>query len=292
MNPFSYRTPASLDEALSLLQEYGEDAKVMAGGTALVIMLKQRLLMPDVIISLDHVPGLDTVTVTDGALHLGGLLTHHAAERAPLVQEHCPVLSQTYHDVATIRIRNMATVGGSLAHADPNQDPPVTLLALDAQVAIVAANGQRQVALTDFFTDYYETVLAPDELITAVHVPLPQAHTGSVYCKFLPRSADDYATVGVAATVRLDPATGACAESRIAMGCVGVTPFRAPQAEALLQGQELSEDLLREAGAVAQDATDPLSDTRGSASYKRSMAGVFARRALAQAWQQARATLP
>ena len=292
MNPFSYRTPTSLDEALSLLQEYGEDAKVMAGGTALVIMLKQRLLIPDVHISLDHVPGLDTVTVADDALHLGGLLTHHAAERAALVQEHFPVLSQTYHDVATIRIRNMATVGGSLAHADPNQDPPVTLLALDAQVTIASANGERQVALTDFFTDYYETVLAPDELITAVHVPLPQAHTGSVYCKFLPRSADDYATVGVAATVRLDPATGACAESRIAMGCVGVTPLRAPQAEALLRGQAFSEDLFREAGAVAQEATDPLSDTRGSADYKRSMAGVFVRRAVEQAWQQARATLP
>lgn len=292
MNPFSYRTPASLEEALSLLQEYGEDAKVMAGGTALVIMLKQRLLMPDVLISLDHVPGLDTVTITDGALLLGGLLTHHAAECAPLVQQHLPVLSQTYHDVATIRIRNMATVGGSLAHADPNQDPPVTLLALDAQVTIASANGQRQVALTDFFTDYYETVLAPDELITAIHVPLPQAHTGSVYWKFLPRSADDYATVGVAATVQLDPSTGACAECRIAMGCVGVTPLRAPQAEALLRGQEFSEELLREAGAVAQDATDPLSDSRGSADYKRSMAGVFVRRAVTQAWQQARATLP
>lgn len=291
MNPFTYLTPESPEEVLSLLQQHGDEAKIIAGGTALVIMMQQRLVLPDVLISLDRVRGLDGINTTDGMLRLGGRLTHRAVEVAPLVREHLPVLADTYHHVATIRIRNMATVAGSLAHADPNQDPPVTLLALDAQVQLASASGTREVALENFFTDYYETVLAPEEMLTEVRVPLPAPHTRSVYLKFLPRSADDYATVGVAATVRVNPDNGTCEDCRIAMGCVGVTPLRATQAEALVRGQQPTDELLREAGAVAQEATDPLSDTRGSAAYKRSMAGVFVRRALDQAWQQALASV-
>ena len=168
MNGFSYHRPETLEEALGLLQEHGEDAKVIAGGTALIIMLKQRLVVPDALISLERVPGLDQVQETDGGLSLGGLLTHRAAELSGLIQAHVPVLTETYRHVATIRIRNMATVAGSLAHADPNQDPPITLLALDAQVRIASATGERTVALEDFFTDYYETVLEPEELLTEV----------------------------------------------------------------------------------------------------------------------------
>lgn len=291
MNEFTFLTPDSLGEALTHLQEYGEDAKVMAGGTALTIMMKQRLVMPDVLISLHRVQGLNTVDQSNGSVQLGGLLTHRAAECAPLLQTQMPVLAKTFAHVATIRIRNMATVGGALAHADPNQDPPITLLALDAQVRISSTSGDRQVPLDAFFTDYYETVLQPEELLTAILVPLPSPHSGSAYLKFLPRSADDYATVGVAASVQLNPSTGACEDCRIAMGCVGVTPLRAPDAEALVRGQQRSDDLLRAAGEAAKRVTDPISDSRGSAAYKRSMAGVFVKRALDQAWQQAQARL-
>jgi carbon-monoxide dehydrogenase medium subunit len=291
MNPFSYCSPDTLEEVLALLQEHGEDAKVMAGGTALVIMMKQHLVLPDVLISLDRLHGLDEVGEDNGTVRLGGLLTHRSAEINPLVRSRVPVLADTFRHVATVRIRNMATVAGSLAHADPNQDPPVTLLALDARVRLVSADGERDLGLEEFFTDYYETVLEPEELLTEVQIPLPQPHTGSAYVKFLPRSADDYATVGVATSVRVNPATGVCEDCRIAMGCVGVTPLRAHQAEQLVRGHALSDALLREAGAAAQEITDPLSDTRGSAAYKRSMAGVFVRRALGQAWQQALATV-
>ena len=290
MNAFQFLTPSTLEEALALLDEHGEDAKVMAGGTALVIMLKQRLLVPDVLISLDRVPGLADIGVEQDHLHLGGLATHRAAEQSAAVRQYAPVLADTYHHVATIRIRNVATVGGSLAHADPNQDPPVTLLALDAQVRLQSSGGQRDVALSDFFTDYYETVLEPEELVTGVRLPLPQPHTGSAYCKFLPRSADDYATVGVAASVRVNPNTGAAEDCRIAMGCLGVTPLRATDAEAMVRGQARTDELLREAGAAAKAITDPISDTRGSAAYKRDMAGVFVQRALDQAWRQAQAS--
>jgi aerobic carbon-monoxide dehydrogenase medium subunit len=287
MNPFEFRQPETLEEALTLVHELGEDARVMAGGTALVIMLKQRLVMPDCLISLQRLRGLDQVDESNGDIHLGALTTHRTVERSPIIRTRLPALAETYHHVATIRIRNVATVGGSLAHADPNQDPPAMLMALDARVRLTSTAGMREVALGEFFTDYYETVRRPDELVTDVIVPTPKPHSGSVYVKFLPRTADDYATVGVAATVTIDPATETCQDCRIAMGCVASTPVRAQGAEAVVRGQRLTAALAREAGAQAQQVTDPISDVRGSAEYKRAMAGVFVRRALDQAWQRA-----
>ncbi|HSF33309.1 MAG TPA: xanthine dehydrogenase family protein subunit M [Candidatus Tectomicrobia bacterium] len=290
MNPFDFRQPDTVEEALTLLHDRGEDARAMAGGTALVIMLKQRLVMPDCLISLQKLRGLDQIDVTNGEIRLGALTTHRAVERSSVVRSRIPALAETYAHVATIRIRNVATVGGALAHADPNQDPPVILLALDAQVRLNSTTDSRQVPIGEFFTDYYETVRQPDELVTEVVVPVPKPHSGSVYLKYLPRTADDYATVGVAATVTIDPATGRCQESRIAMGCVAPTPVRAHEAEALVRGDRLTPELAREAGALAQRVTDPISDARGSAEYKRAMAGVFVRRALEQAWQRAQAS--
>lgn len=290
MNAFEYREPETLEETLTLLRDRGEEARVIAGGTALVIMMKQRLVMPETLIGLRRLRDLDRVDCTNGEVHLGALLTHRGVETSPIVNAQLPALAATYHQVATLRIRNVATVGGALAHADPNQDPPVTLMALDARVALASLSGRREVGLDEFFTDYYETVRRPDELVVGVLVPRPKPHTGSVYLKFLPRTADDYATVGVAATVCLNPLTGACEECRIAMGCVASTPVRAKEAEALVRGQRFTPELAREAGAVAQQVTDPISDVRGSAEYKRAMAAVFVRRALEQAWQRAVAT--
>jgi aerobic carbon-monoxide dehydrogenase medium subunit len=287
MNAFDYRQPDTPEEALALLHELGEDAKVIAGGTALVIMLKQRLVVPDCLISLQKLRGLDHVGASNGEIHLGALTTHRSVEQSPLVRARVPALAETYHQVATIRIRNVATVGGALAHADPNQDSPVMLMALGARVQLTSTAGAREVPLDEFFTDYYETVRQPDELVSEVIVPAPKPHSGSVYLKFLPRTADDYATVGVAASVTVDPATQSCEDCRIAMGCVASTPVRAQAAEALVRGQRLTQSLAQEAGALAQGVTDPLSDARGSADYKRAMAGVFVRRALEQAWQRA-----
>ena len=288
MNPFDFRQPDTVEEALTLLHDRGEDARVMAGGTALVIMLKQRLVMPDCLISLQKLRSLDQINVTNGAIQLGALTTHRAVESSPAVRTRIPALAETYAHVATIRIRNVATVGGALAHADPNQDPPVMLMALDAQVRLTSTAGSRQVAVGEFFTDYYETVRQPEELVTEVVVPVLKPHSGSVYLKFLPRTADDYATVGVAATVTVDPESGTCQDCRIAMGCVASTPVRVPEAETLVRGgNRLTPELAREAGALAQQVTDPISDARGSAEYKRAMAGVFVRRALEQAWQRA-----
>jgi carbon-monoxide dehydrogenase medium subunit len=288
MNAFDYRTPRRLDEALALLQEHGPDARVVAGGTALVTMMRQRLVRPACLVSLRDVTGLDRIEATNGAIRLGALVTHREAEVSPLIRERLPVLAETFRRVGTVRIRHMATVGGALAHADPNQDPPVTLLALDATVEIRRVGGRRELPLREFFRDYYETALEPGELVTAVTVPLLPAASGASFVKFLPRTADDYATVAVAATVTLEPDGQRCRQARIALGSVGMTPLRARTAEAALAGRRLDEGVLRAAGDAARTEVDPLSDHRGSAAYKREMAAVMVVRALTQASATAR----
>jgi carbon-monoxide dehydrogenase medium subunit len=288
MNAFDYRAPRRLDEALALLQEHGPDARVVAGGTALVTMMRQRLVRPACLVSLRDVEGLDRIEATNGAIRLGALVTHRAVEVSPLIRERLPVLAETFRRVGTVRIRHMATVGGALAHADPNQDPPVTLLALDATVEIRRASGRRELPLREFFRDYYETALEPGELVTAVTVPLLPAASGASFVKFLPRTADDYATVAAAATVTLEPDGQSCRQVRIALGSVGMTPLRARAAEAALVGQRLDEGVLRAAGAAAQTEVDPVSDHRGSAAYKREMVSVMVGRALTQAAAAAR----
>jgi len=288
VNAFDYRAPRVVDEALAVLREYGEDARVVAGGTALVTMMRQHLVRPGCLVSLRDVQGLNRIEATNGALRLGAMVTHREAEVSPLVRERLPVLAETFRRVATVRIRHMATIGGALAHADPNQDPPVTLLALDARVEVRGAGGRRELPLGEFFRDYYETVLEPGELVTGITVPLLPAATGATFLKFLPRTADDYATVAVAATVTLEPDGERCREARIALGSVGVTPLRGRAAEALLAGERLGERVLQAAGEAVKGEVDPLSDHRGSAAYKREMTAVIVTRALTQAWEAAR----
>ena len=288
MNAFDYRAPRVLEDALAVLREYGEDAKVVAGGTALVTMMRQRLVRPSCLVSLRDVQGLGRIEAVNGSLRLGALVTHREAEISPLVRERFPVLAETFRRVGTVRIRHMATIGGALAHADPNQDPPVTLLALGARVELRGAPGSRALPLGEFFRDYYETALESGELVTAVTVPSLPAGSGAAFLKFLPRTADDYATVAAAAIVTLEPDCERCREARIALGSVGVTPLRAEAAEALLSGERLSESLLQAAGEAAKGAVDPLSDHRGSAGYKRAMTAVMVGRALTQAWEAAR----
>ncbi len=283
MLPFEYRTPKNLKEVHASLREFGTDAKLISGGTALVIMMKQRLVRPSCLVSLRSVRGLNGIEVKDGGLSIGGLATHREVETSSLVRRRLPVLSETYHHVATIRVRNTASVGGGLAHADPNQDPPPTLIALGATVKATSANGSRVIPLDEFFTDYYETVLNPDEIITEVFVPKLPPNSGSAYLKFLPRTADDYATVSAAAVLTLDKSKKKISAVRIALGSVGTTPIRAKDAEALLRGQPVKPEAFREAAEKAKEAVDPVTDFRGSAGYKKEMAGVFVRRALEKA---------
>ncbi len=293
---FDYRAPASLDEMFGLLEEYGDEAKLIAGGTALVILMKQRLVRPSVLVSLAGIEALRGIEAANGdpsagsgqGLRIGALTTHREAETSELVRDRLPVLADTFRKVATVRIRNVGTVGGNLAHADPAQDPPATLIALGASVELTSASGQRAVPIEDFFTDYYETALQPAEIVRAIRVPSLPGRSGAVFHKFLPRTADDYATVAVATVISLDEAGQACRDVRIGLSAVGSTPVRARQTEAALRGQPLTEERIREAAAVVKSEVDPISDIRGSAEYKRDMAEVWVRRTLQQAVAQAR----
>ncbi|HEV8641403.1 MAG TPA: xanthine dehydrogenase family protein subunit M [Methylomirabilota bacterium] len=286
MHAFDYSAPDSLAGVLAELQEAGDEGKAIAGGTALVILMMQRLVRPRRLIGLRRVAGLDRIEIADGRIRIGALATHRDIETSPVIRTRLQVLAETLSRVATLRIRNVATIGGCLAHADPNQDPPVTLLALDARVRIAGPQGERQSPLDEFFLDYYQTALRPGELVVAVDVPLPAPGSASAFHKFLPRTADDYATVAVAAAITLTP-EGVCREARIGLGAVGPTPLRARDAETILIGERLSDRLLAAAAEAARRIVDPVADPRGSAEYKRQMAGVFVRRALRGAWDRA-----
>jgi carbon-monoxide dehydrogenase medium subunit len=288
MHDFQFHGPSGLEEAFVLLEEHGEDARLLSGGTALVLQMKQRFSQPGQVIGLRRIPGLSNIEETaDGGVRIGALCTQRQVETSPLVAGRLPLVGQAYHHVATPRIRNMATVGGGLAHGDPNQDPPPALIALGASVVLSSApngnnQGQRILPAEELFLDYFETDVRPGEIITGLVIPPTQSGAGAAYLKFLPRTADDYATVSVAAVITPDEA-GNCRDVRIVLGSVGLTPIRATAAEDILRGQPLTDENIRAAAATVQAAVDPLDDHRGSAEYKREMAEVFTRRAIAQA---------
>lgn len=280
MHDFQLHQPATLSAAFDLLDEYGDDARLLSGGTALVLQMKQRFSQPAHIISLRHLPGLGEITPTEnGGLRIGALCTQQQVAISPLVAQRAALAAQAYQSVATPRIRNMATVGGGLAHGDPNQDPPPALIALDATVILTAAAGQRALPVADLFRDYFDTAVESGEIITELVIPPTPAGAQTSWLKFLPRTADDYATVSVAARITPD-ANGHCHDARIALGSVGLTPIRATAAENALRGQPLISANLRAAAATVSATVDPLDDHRGSADYKREMAAVFTRRAL------------
>jgi aerobic carbon-monoxide dehydrogenase medium subunit len=279
MRSFDYLEPETLDEALALLAEDPEDTLVMAGGTAIVILMKQDLIRPARVIGLRRVAQLRAIDSTPAGLRLGALATHGALARSPEVRGHAAALASTFAAVATVRIREQATLGGNLAHADPAQDPPVTLLALDGVAVARSKTRARRIPLDALFVDLFETSLEPDELLLRVELPPLPAGARATYKKFLPATLDDYATVSVAAVVASD-ASGACTHVRIALGGAGPVPFRARDAERSLVGRRLDDAAIREAAALAAAATDPIPDLRGSAEYKRAMAGVWTARAL------------
>ena len=282
MIDFEYHAPTSLDQVFDLLDKYGDDSRVMAGGTALVIQMKQRLSQPGHVIGMRRVGSLNAIESTPEGPRIGALCTQRQIENSELVGKELPLVADTFRKVATPRIRNMATIGGGLVNGDPNQDPPPSLIALGASAVMTSKSGDRVVLLEEFFIDYYETDVLPGEILTSVMVPHAPAGSGSVYLKFLPRTADDYGTVNVAAVVSKEQ-DGTCKDVRIVLGAAGVTPIRAKDAEDALRGKPLTDENIRAAAALVKDAVDPLEDFRGSAEYKTDMAEVFARRAVEQA---------
>lgn len=278
---FDLHRPTSIPEALELLERH-DGAHLMAGGTALVLLMKQGLLRPADVISLRGVGELRGIERrADGSLRIGAAVTHHEAERSDLVRAHCPALADAFARVATIRIRVQATVGGNVAHADPAQDPPPMLIALGATAVLEGRAGRREMPLEDLFVDVFETRIGAGELLSEILVPPPAAGTRATYVKFLPRTEDDYATVAIAAALRLDE-DGRCAGARIALGAAGPVPLRARRVEEALRGARLTAVVVRDAAALAREDADPIGDARGSAAYKREQAAVWTERALRQ----------
>jgi carbon-monoxide dehydrogenase medium subunit len=268
------------------MDRYGDDGRVMAGGTGLVLQMKQRLSQPGHVIGLKKIPGLNSIksesTGNGSPVEVGALCTHRRLETNPVMRQRFPLVVQTYEHVATTRIRSMATVGGGLVHGDPNEDPPPTLIALGASVELTSASGSRVVPVEDLFLDYYETDVQPGEILTSVTIPTMPAGSGGVYIKFLPKTADDYGTVSVAAIVTPGE-NNLCRDVKIVLGSVGMTPVHATGAEEILRGRSLTDENIAACAAAVKDAVDPLDDFRGSADYKREMAEVFTRRAISRA---------
>jgi carbon-monoxide dehydrogenase medium subunit len=270
--------PASLPEALAALAERGDEARVLAGGTAVVLLLYQKLIFPDVLVNLGRVPGLDTIRVEEDGLHLGPLALLRDVELSPQVQQEWPGLAQACGVVGNVRVRNQATIGGNLAEADYASDPPAMLLALDAAVTVASATGSRAIPLADFYLGFYTTALQPDELITGVFVPRLPASARMAYLKFKTRSSEDRPCLGVAAIGSFED--GLCADLRVAVGAATEIPRRLPEVEALARGQSLTDELIAEIAEGYASQVDTLDDIRASSWYRTQMIRVHVRRAL------------
>lgn len=282
---YAYAEPGTVDEAVAVLAAHGDDAKIMAGGTALMLLLDQGFVAPAVVVGLrpeGELASLAGIEPRDGELAIGALTTLRSIERSPVVGRSLPGLAEAAHRVASVRIRNQATIGGQLAHADPAQDLPPVLLALDARLEIAAPAGTRSVPLDELAVDVFETSLAPDEIVTRVFVPLPQPSSRMASIAFRPRTFEDYPTVAVAVRLDLDP-SGRVAAARIALGAVASTAVRARSAEAALVGSSADAASIDAAVDGLDDVLDPVDDGRASRRYRLAMARLWTRRLLLQA---------
>jgi carbon-monoxide dehydrogenase medium subunit len=287
MNRFEYCEPATFDDTFSLLRRYNGLASVLAGGTDLLVEIKEHLRRPEYIINIKKIPGMRHLHFSDACgLRFGSLVTAREIETSPVVQRMYPGLLQAVRELGSIQIRNRATVAGNVCRASPSADTLPPLIAGGAALTIRGPASERVVALEEFFTGPGQTVLRSDELVTEILVPPPPPHTGGVYIKHGRRRAMELATVGVAVSLTLDGEI--CSHVRIVLGAVAPTPVRAKAAELALVGQTLEDRLIRVAANDAMTEARPISDVRGSAEYRREMVRVLTERALKQAAELAR----
>ena len=285
--PFEYRAPDSLPEALALLREYGDEARLMAGGQSLLPMLKLRLVRPAVIIDMGGLSELKGIEEAADAVRLGALVTERTLEHA--LGERQPLLSEAAASMGDVHIRNLGTLGGALSQADPAGDLAPAVLALEATLTARSAGGSRTIAAHEFFSGPFDTGLAEDEMVTAVDVPAPAGVSGHAYLK-LARRAGDYAVVGAATLVSLSP-DGGCRDCRVALCAVGPTALVCEASARSLYGTRLTDADLAEAAALAGKDADPVDDVHASAEYRRQMTPVVVLRALTLARERARARL-
>jgi aerobic carbon-monoxide dehydrogenase medium subunit len=278
---FDYHSPRRLAEALDLLGRYRDDAKVLSGGQSLLPLLKLRLGAAGHLVDIGRIPDLEYIREDGGMLKIGGRTREAALEASDLVRKKYPILADTAAVIADPLVRNMATVGGNLAHGDPANDHPATMLALGARVVAIGPKGQRTIPIDDFFTGLFSTALSPDEILTEIQIPVPPPKSGGAYVK-LERKVGDFATAAAAAQITLG-AGGRIERAGVALTNAGPTPIRASAAENFLKGKQGDAAAIAEASRLAGEAADPSPDRRGSVEYKKNMARVLTARALAKA---------
>ncbi len=287
MRPFDLKQPRTTAEAIALLTQHGARANLLAGGTDLLVEIKEGIRAPDVVIDAKHLPGMRELSVSPGGgLRLGALVTAREVETSEAVRQHYHGLWQAVRELGSIQVRNRATVAGNVCRASPSADTLPPLIADGAVVSIIGPGGERNIALEDFFTGAGKTVLAGDEIVTGFTLPPPQPGTGKCYIKHGRRKAMELATVGVAVTLTMSG--GVCTSIRIALGAVAPTPIRARKAEAVLAGQKIDAALITHCGAVAASESSPISNIRGSADYRRRMVEELTQRAVTAAMEAAR----
>lgn len=283
--PFDYHRASSLEDASRLLLELGEDARVLAGGQSLIPLMKLRLVRPAALVDLNHVSGAATIEQREGWLCIGAMTRHAALEDSPAAAA-IPILHDCAAGIADVQVRNMGTIGGSVAEADPHGDWAPVLLALGAEVVTTGPEGQRTIPMAGFITDAFTTVLQPGELVREIRVPAQSKRSAGAYAAFK-RCAPVYPTASAAVQVNMMD-EDFCVEARIALGCVGLTPIVAREAAAALTGQAITPHAIDRAAEAAMAAADPQPDLRGSADYKRVLIGVLTRRSLLAALARAR----
>jgi carbon-monoxide dehydrogenase medium subunit len=279
--PFRYARANNLEEAVSMLGEYGDVAKVLAGGQSLMPLLALRLARPEIIVDINALDELDYVKLDGSTLTIGALTRHRTVEHDPIVKDLLPFVSEAVGQIGHVAIRNRGTVGGSIVHADPAAEWPTLLLALDGEVAAVSSRGTRSIAATEFFTSYLTTALAADEIVQSVRFTLPQGAVGMSFLE-LARRHGDFAIVGVAVVVGIG-AGGTVMHSRIALSGVASTVVRAENAENQLLGESFDRTKIEAAAEAVSEEIDPVGDIHGSSAYRRKVARVLTRRALATA---------
>jgi carbon-monoxide dehydrogenase medium subunit len=282
---FEYHAPTSVAEATALLARLGDDAKVLSGGQSLIPMMKLRLATPAHLVDINRIPGLASLGEAEGVLKIGALTRESDLEESDLVRTRYPILLDTCRVIADPLVRNLATVGGNLAHGDPANDHPATMLALGAEVVAVGPRGERRIPIGSFFTGPFTTALAPGEILVEIRVPVPASRSGGAYLK-LERKVGDFATAGVAVQLRLGPG-GGCEKAGIGLTNVGPTPIQARRAEAFLAGKTLDAAVIQQAARLAAEEAEPTADLRGPAEYKRDLVRVLTARALRLALERA-----
>lgn len=283
---FEFRAAHTPAEAVALLKEHGGDAKVIAGGQSLMPLINLGLAQPKLLVDINGITDLGFVERRDGTLAIGALVRHRTLEHSDLVRQSCPLLAEALPLIGDRQVRNRGTIGGSLSHADPVAEIPTVATCLGATVHVEGPNGGRDLSASDFFVTYLTTALESDEILTEVRFPTFLAGTG-VSFKELVRRKGDFAIVAAAAAIRLAP-DGTCSEAHLALAGVDATPRQADAAASLLQGRMPGPQLIEEAAKAACEGIDPESDVIASADYRRSMAPIFARRALTEAFERAR----